>query len=65
MALNVADTKVSEKLSIADAIVLSSVVELKSEVLLTYDNAFAKVKSIRCMKPEDYLKILEKEGLKK
>jgi len=30
---------------------------------LTYDNDFAKVKKIRCMKPEDYLKILKEEGV--
>lgn len=65
MALNIAETKVSGKLSLADAIVLSSAIELTSDAFLTYDNAFAKVKNIRCMKPEEYLKISEKEGLKK
>lgn len=59
MAINIADIKVSEKLSIADATVLTSTLELKSDVFLTYDNDFAKVKNIRCMKPDDYLKILE------
>lgn len=59
MAIDIAETKVSEKLSIADATVLVSALKLKSDTFLTYDNDFAKVKSIRCMKPEDYLKILE------
>lgn len=65
MTLNIAYMKVSEKLSIADAIVLSSAIELTSDVFLTYDNAFSKARNIQCMKPEDYLKILEKERLKK
>lgn len=65
MAINIADTKVSEKLSIADATVLASALELKTDTFLTYDNDFAKVKSIRCMKPEEYLKVLKGEGLGK
>lgn len=63
MAINIASTKVSEKLSIADAAVMTSAIELRSDVFLTYDNDFAKVKKIRCMKPEDYLKILKEEGV--
>lgn len=58
MAITIADTKVSEKLSIADATVLASALELSSDVFLTYDNDFAKVKSLRCIRPDDYLKTL-------
>jgi|GEM_PF-3166438 len=58
MVLSIADTKVAEKLSIADATILSSTLELGADVFLTYDSDFAKVKKIRCMKPEDYLKSL-------
>lgn len=61
MVLNIANTKISEKLSIADAVVLSSAIKLSSDVFLTYDDDFAKVKKIQCMKPEDYL---EKESRK-
>ncbi len=59
MSINIAEIKVSEKLSIADATVLASALELTSDAFLTYDNDFAKVKCIRCMKPEDYLQMLE------
>lgn len=62
MALDIAVMKVSERLSIADAVVLSAATELSSDVFLTYDDDFAKVRKIRCMKPEDYLRKLEKEG---
>jgi len=62
MAIDIANTKVSERLSIADAAVLSSTIVLNSDAFLTYDNDFANVKKIRCMKPEDYLEILEKSG---
>lgn len=62
-AMYVANTKVSEKLSIADAAILTSALELNSDAFLTYDNDFAKVKNIRCMKPEDCLKILKEEGV--
>ncbi|MBM4065188.1 MAG: type II toxin-antitoxin system VapC family toxin [Planctomycetes bacterium] len=55
MVLSIANTKISEKLSIADAVVLSATVKLSSDVFLTYDDDFAKVKKIQCMKPEDYL----------
>ena len=37
MAITIADTKVSEKLSIADATVLASALELSSDVFLTYE----------------------------
>lgn len=61
MALDIAVMKVSERLSIADAVVLSAATALSSDVFLTYDDDFAKVRKIRCMKPEDYLKKLKKE----
>ena len=60
MDLNIASIKVSEKLSIADAIVLSAAMELSAEVFLTYDNDFAKVKTIKCIKPEEYLRELRR-----
>ena len=61
MALDIAVMKVSERLSIADAVVLSAATALSSDVFLTYDDDFAKVRKIRCMKPEDYLKKLKRE----
>lgn len=64
MAISIADTKVTENLSIADASILSSALELESDVFLTYDNDFATVKKVRCMKPEDYLKLLKEEGIR-
>ena len=64
MALDIAVVKVSERLSIADAVVLSAATALSSDVFLTYDDDFAKVRKIRCMKPEDYLKKLKEEGFK-
>lgn len=64
MVLNIANTKISEKLSIADAVVLSASIKLSSDVFLTYDDDFAKVKKIQCMKPEDYLEKLEKDWRK-
>ena len=42
--------------------VLSASTELSSDVFLTYDDDFAKVRKIRCIKPEDYLKKLKMEG---
>ena len=60
MAIDIAYTKFSERLSIADAAVLSSTIVLNSDAFLTYDNDFAYVKKIRCMKPEEYLEILGK-----
>ena len=63
MALQIADMKVSEKLSIADAAVLTSATELRSDIFLTYDNDFEKVKKIKCMKPEEYLEAVRKKGL--
>ncbi len=65
MALDIAVMKVSERLSIADAVVLSAATAMSSDVFLTYDDDFAKVRKIRCMKLEDYLKKLEKEGTTK
>lgn len=62
MAMNIAEIKVSEKLSIADATVLSSVLALKSDVFLTYDKDFATVTKIKCLKPDDYLEVLRAEG---
>lgn len=59
IAVYIARLKVSEKLSIADAAVLSAAVEMAADTFLTYDNDFAKVKKIRCMKPGDYLKTLK------
>lgn len=59
IAMDIARLKVTEKLSIADAAVLSAAVEMAADAFLTYDNDFAKVKKIRCMKPEDYLKTLK------
>ena len=64
MVLDVATMKVSEKLSIADAVVLSASTALSSDAFLTYDDDFAKVKKIQCMKPEDYLKKLKEEKRK-
>lgn len=61
IAMDIASIKISERLSIADAAVLSSTIVLNSDVFLTYDKDFANVKNIRCMKPEDYLKAMEKE----
>jgi predicted nucleic acid-binding protein len=46
MAINIAETKVKEKLSIADATVLISALELKTDAFLTYDKDFVKVKSM-------------------
>ena len=60
IAMDIARLKVTEKLSIADAAVLSAAIEMAADAFLTYDNDFAKVKKLRCMKPEDYLKMLEK-----
>lgn len=62
-ALSIADTKVSENLSIADATILSSALELGADVFLTYDDDFARAKKIRCMKPEDCLRLLKEEGI--
>lgn len=64
MVLDVATMKVSEKLSIADAVVLSASTALSSDAFLSYDDDFAKVKKIQCMKPEDYLKKLKEEKRK-
>jgi predicted nucleic acid-binding protein len=61
MVFDIAVIKVSEKLSIADAVVLSAVTELSSDAFLTYDDDFAKVRKIRCLKTEDYLKKLKEE----
>jgi len=63
MALDIAVIKVSEKLSIADVVVLSAATELSSDAFLTYDDGFAKVRKILCMKPEDYLKKLKEERI--
>lgn len=59
IALHVAILKVSEKLSIADAAILSAAVQMEVDAFLTYDDDFAKVKKIRCMKSGDYLKTLK------
>ncbi len=64
MVLDVATMKVSEKLSIADAVVLSASTVLSSDAFLTYDDDFAKVKKIQCVKPEDYLEKLKQEKRK-
>ena len=58
LALDIARLKVTEKISVADAAVLSAAIELSADVFLTYDSDFANVKQIRCLKPEDYLKTL-------
>lgn len=56
MAMDIAETKVNEKLSIADAAVLTSATIMHSDAFLTYDSDFAGVKKIRCMTPQEYLK---------
>lgn len=63
MATSIAEIKVSERLSIADATILTSVLALKSDAFLTYDHDFAKVTKIKCLKPDDYLEVLKAEGL--
>jgi len=55
MALNIAELKVSEKLSIADAAVLAAATELHADAFVTYDEDFKKVKRIPCMRPDTYL----------
>ncbi|MBI5789103.1 MAG: putative toxin-antitoxin system toxin component, PIN family [Candidatus Schekmanbacteria bacterium] len=55
LALKIAAIKTSDKLSVADAIILATAVHASAEAFLTYDHDFAKVKTIRCIKPEDYL----------
>ena len=55
MAFRVASVKVSEKLSIADAIILAAAVEMSADAFLTFDKDFKKVKKIACMTPDEYL----------
>jgi predicted nucleic acid-binding protein len=55
IALPVAKIKVSEKLSIADAMILAAAVEMSADAFLTFDADFKKVKKISCMTPDEYL----------
>jgi predicted nucleic acid-binding protein len=52
MALNIAELKVAEKLSIADAAVLSAATGMHADAFLTYDADFKNIKVIQCMSPE-------------
>jgi len=55
IAFRVARLKVSEKLSMADAIILAAAVELSADAFLTFDSDFKKVKKMACMTPDEYL----------
>jgi predicted nucleic acid-binding protein len=55
IALPVANIKVSEKLSIADAMILAAAVEMSADAFLTFDSDFKKVTKIACMTPDEYL----------
>ena len=61
IAFSVANIKVSEKLSIADAIILAAAVEMSADAFLTFDSDFKKVKKIACMTPDEYL-TLQQDG---
>jgi len=52
-----AELKVSEKLSIADAIILSAAIELSADVFLTFDSDFDRVARIKCITPDEFLRI--------
>jgi predicted nucleic acid-binding protein len=54
-AFLVANIKVSEKLSIADAITLAAAVEMSADAFLTFDSGFKNVKKMACMTPDEYL----------
>ncbi len=55
IALSIANIKVSEKLSIADAMILATAVEMSADAFLTFDSDFKKVTKIACMMPDEYL----------
>lgn len=55
IALSVANIKVSEKLSIADAMILAAAIEMSADAFLTFDSDFKKVTKIACMTPDEYL----------
>ena len=55
IAILVANIKVTEKLSIADAMILAAAVEMTADAFLTYDSDFKKVKKIVCITPDEYL----------
>ena len=55
IAYRVAQIKVTEKLSLADAIILAAAVEMSADAFLTFDSDFKKVKEIACMTPDEYL----------
>ncbi len=57
-ALLISQIKVSEKLSIADATVLTAAIELSADAFLTFDEDFINIGCIPCMKPGDYIKLL-------
>jgi predicted nucleic acid-binding protein len=57
MSLVSAELKVSEKLSIADAIILSAAIELSADIFLTFDSDFDKVARIKCITPQEFLRV--------
>lgn len=56
IAFRVANIKVEERLSMADAVILAAAVEMSADAFLTFDSDFKKVKMMACMTPDEYLR---------